>query len=84
MTPPTPACPALPEWPHMASKLGVDVSPGSWQLPSVIMFEDGQEQMRVPRRKGRELSKELMIKAFELDMRLAVSMRSHKGGKKSD
>jgi|LauGreStaDraftv2_3_1035109.scaffolds.fasta_scaffold64910_1 hypothetical protein len=59
----------------MAPKLNVDITPGSWQLPTVVMFEGGEEQMRVPRRKGKELSKDVIIKAFELDMRLATSMK---------
>lgn len=63
-----------PEFPHMAPKMKIDITPGSWQLPSVIMFENGEEQMRVPRRKGKELSKDVIIRAFELDMRLVTSM----------
>lgn len=63
----------------MASKLSIDITPGSWQLPTVVMFEGGEEQMRVPRRKGKELTKDVIIKAFELDMRLAISMRKSPG-----
>ncbi len=63
----------LSDWPHMAAKLGVDLSPGSQKLPTIIMYENGAEVMRLPRKGSSELSKASIVRAFELDMRLATS-----------
>jgi hypothetical protein len=53
------------------------------QLPTIIMYEGGDEQMRLPRRKGgKELGRDIIIKAFELDMRLAISMQAKPAGGK--
>jgi hypothetical protein len=54
------------------------------QLPTVIMYENGEEQMRLPRKKSKELTRDSMVRAFELDMRLAISMRSHKEAAPAD
>lgn len=70
------------EWPHVATQLGVDTAPGSAYLPSVLLFEKGEELMRLPRRGGRtsaqELRKASMVRAFELDMRFATSMHQRR------
>mmetsp|Transcript_30918 Transcript_30918/g.68470 ORF Transcript_30918/g.68470 Transcript_30918/m.68470 type:complete len:295 (+) Transcript_30918:68-952(+) len=67
------------EWPHTGAEHGIEVSSVSSQLPTIICFESGVEKMRMPysnaKVTGRTLSKSAIVRAFELDMRLAVSLQ---------
>ncbi|GAX75570.1 hypothetical protein CEUSTIGMA_g3013.t1 [Chlamydomonas eustigma] len=66
----------LSVWPNWSKKLGVDISPQSWQLPTIILYENGLELKRLPKRSGKELRRDTIVKAFELDMRLATSKQA--------
>eukprot|EP00798_Chlamydomonas_sp_ICE-L_P003840 gene3840-13904_t len=70
-------------WPQVARQQGLEVSPMSPHLPTVVMFENGEEMHRLPstkvvsvsggRKKGTGLRLWDMVHMFELDVRLACS-----------
>ena len=70
-------------WPVLAKRFGVSTSAMSKQLPTLVLFEGGNEVARIPHvypdgrvAKGRFMWADL-VKGFELDMRFA---RSRGGG----
>lgn len=65
---------------HQAKQLDIEVSAWSKQLPTCILFEKGEEQMRVPKKVGGKVfgarcAAHDIAKAFELDMRYARQLQ---------
>lgn len=69
------------EWPDTAVQLDLDGSNASVGLPAVALYEKGEEKARLPRRTagGKAMPSEFqradVVRAFELDMRLARSLQ---------
>lgn len=66
------------DWPHLAKKYNIDVSSVTQQLPTVILFENGEEKVRLPQLVNNALkfahfAPKDIVKAFELDMRYTSS-----------
>lgn len=60
----------------LLSLLMIDVSVASPSLPSIVLWENGEEQSRLPRKyaaSGGIMSRTAIIKEFELDMRKATA-----------
>ncbi len=73
----------LDTWPHVARQLDIDLAPSSPQLPTVVCFEHGEEQQRLPRTKSKAKGSVRyldMVHVFELDMRMACSGTQPRSG----
>lgn len=63
----------------LLSLLHIDVSAASPSLPSIILWEKGEEQSRLPRKymsSGGFINRSTIIAAFELDMRRARALKA--------
>lgn len=65
---------------HQAKLLDIEVSAWSKQLPTCILYDKGEEQMRVPKKMGGKVygarcAAHDIAKAFELDMRFARQLQ---------
>lgn len=71
----------LGEYSKAASKLGIDLSPVSQQLPTLVLYEKGEEVVRVPQKKANGslhaagYKAKDVVRTMELDMRFTRSMQ---------
>ncbi|EFJ43081.1 hypothetical protein VOLCADRAFT_96764 [Volvox carteri f. nagariensis] len=75
------ACLDLGEYSKTAEKLGIELSPVSQQLPALVLYEKGEEVVRIPQKKtsgslyAAGYKAKDVIRAMELDMRFTRAMQ---------
>ncbi|GIL64870.1 hypothetical protein Vafri_18701 [Volvox africanus] len=73
----------LGEYSKSAAKLGIDLSPVSQQLPTIALYEKGEEVTRVPQKKGSGAlyaagyKTKDVVRVMELDMRFTRAMQKN-------
>ncbi len=72
------------EYYKTAAKLGIDLTPYNPQLPTVVLYEKGEEVMRMPKKQGSSIwgsgfKARDVVRSMELDMRYTRSLAKLKG-----